>query len=53
MMNNLKQKGYTKAVLGVEHGDEKNKAMYQFIKSATETYPDGTVIEVDYYGKEI
>ena len=24
----------------------------EFIKSATETYPDGTVIDVEYYKKE-
>ena len=59
MLNDLKQKGYIKAVLGVEPGDKKNKAMYthwgftEFIKSATEQYPDGTVIEVEYYGRDI
>ncbi|MBQ6267070.1 MAG: GNAT family N-acetyltransferase, partial [Clostridia bacterium] len=57
MLNDLKQKGFTKAVLGVEPDDEKNKARYahwgftEFIKSATEQYPDGTVIDVLYYGK--
>lgn len=59
MLNDLKQKGYTKAVLGVEPGEEKNKAMYthcgftEFIKSATEQNPDGIVIEVEYYGRDI
>ena len=59
MLNDLKQKGYTKAVLGVEPDDEKNKARYahwgftEFIKSATETYPDGTVIDVEYYKKDL
>ena len=59
MLSDLKQKGFTKAVLGVEPNDEKNKAMYthwgftEFIKSATEQYPDGTVIDVAYYGKMI
>lgn len=59
MLNDLKQKGYTKTVLGVEPGEEKNKAMYahwgftEFIKSATEQYPDGTVIDVEYYKKEL
>ena len=59
VQNDLKQKGYTKAVLGVEPDDKKNKAMYthwgftEFIKSATEQYPDGTVIEVEYYGRDI
>ena len=59
MLNDLKQKGFTKAVLGVEPDDETNKAIYwhwgftEFIKSASEQYPDGTVIEVEYYGKEL
>ncbi len=59
MLNDLKHKGYTKAVLGVEPDDETNKAIYwhwgftEFIKSASEQYPDGTVIEVEYYGKEL
>lgn len=59
MLNDLKQKGYTKAVLGVEPGEEKNKAMYQhwgfteYIKTATEQYPDGTVIDVEYYERQL
>ena len=59
MLRDLKQKGFTKAVLGVESDDNKNKAMYahwgftEFIKSATEQYPDGTGIEVEYYGREM
>ena len=59
VLNDLKQKGYKKAVLGVEPDDKKNKAMYthwgftEFIKSATEQYPDGTMIEVEYYGRDI
>ena len=59
MLDDLKQKGFAKAVLGVEPDDKKNKAMYrhwgftEFIKSATERYPDGTVIEVEYYGRDI
>ena len=45
--------------MGVEPGEEKNKAMYthcgftEFIKSATEQNPDGIVIEVEYYGRDI
>ena len=59
VQNDLKQKGYTKAVLGVEPDDKMNKAMYthwgftEFIKSAEERYPDGTVIKVEYYGRDI
>ena len=59
MLSDLKQKGFMKAVLGVEPDDEKNKVMYthwgftEFIKSAEERYPDGTVIKVEYYGRDI
>lgn len=57
MLNDLKKKGYTRATLGVEPSEEKNRSIYQHfgftehIKSAKEEYPDGTVINVDYYGK--
>lgn len=59
VLNDLIQKGYTKAVLGVEPDDKMNKAMYthwgftEFIKSAEERYPDGTVIQVEYYWKQL
>ena len=59
VLNDLKQKGYTKAVLGVEPDDKMNKAMYthwgftEFIKSAEERYQDGTVIQVEYYWKQL
>ena len=39
--------------------EETNKKIYahygfnEYIKSATEIYPDGTVIDVDYYGKNL
>lgn len=57
MTDNLKSRGYTKVTLGVEPSDSKNLAIYkkygfnEYIKSAQEKYPDGTVIDVDYYGK--
>ena len=57
MLDDLRQKGYTKAILGVEPNEETNKAIYrnwgftESIKSATEQYPDGTIIDVEYYGK--
>lgn len=57
MLSDLKKKGYARATLGVEPSEEKNKSMYkhfgftEYIKSAKEEYPDGTVIDVDYYGK--
>lgn len=59
MIADLKNRGYTKATLGVEPSDEKNLAIYkkygfsEYIKSSQEKYPDGTIIDVDYYGKNI
>lgn len=59
MLNDLKQKGFEKAVLGVEPKERRNKERYQHwgftehIKTATEQYPDGTVIDVEYYGKQL
>lgn len=55
MIDDLKSRGYEKVTLGVEPTETKNLKIYQhlefnkFIKSAQETYPDGTVIDVDYY----
>ncbi len=57
MLDDLRRRGFTKATLGVEPSEEKNKQIYahygftEYIKSATEAYPDGTVIDVEYYGK--
>ena len=57
MLADLKEKGYKKAVLGVEPGEKKNNDIYRHwgftecIKTATEQYPDGTVIDVAYYRK--
>lgn len=57
MLEDLAQRGYRKATLGVESEDEKNLTLYQhfgfhsFIKRGKETCPDGTVIDVDYYGR--
>ena len=57
MEQDLKRQGYTKAIVGVEPGEEINKAIYhhwgftEYVKTGTETYPDGTVIEVEFYGK--
>lgn len=58
MINDLKSKGYEKVTLGVEPTETKNLKIYkhlgfnEYIKFAQETYPDGTVIDVDYYGME-
>ena len=59
MIDDLKRRGYKKVTLGVEPCETKNKAIYQkygfkeHIKDAKETYPDGTIIDVEYYGKNI
>lgn len=59
MLEDLKQKGFVRAALGVEAAEETNRKIYahygftEYIKSAAETYPDGTVIDVDYYGKTL
>lgn len=59
MINDLKSKGYEKVTLGVEPEETENLNIYkhlgfnEFIKSAKETYPDGTVIDVDYYEMEL
>ncbi len=59
MIDDLRQKGFTKATLGVEPLDVKNKEIYahygftEAIKSGREYFPDGTVIDVEYYGKSL
>ena len=59
MMNDLRDRGYTRVSLGVEPADTKNKAIYMhygftgYIKTETEKYPDGTVICVEYYAKDL
>ena len=59
MIDDLKNRGYGKFTLGVEPTETKNIKIYQhlgfneFIKSGKETYPDGTVIDVDYYEMEL
>lgn len=59
MLDDLRQRGYTKATLGVEPADAKSKALYahygftEAIRTGQETYPDGTVIGVEYYGKTL
>lgn len=59
MIDDLTSRDYEKVTLGVEPSETENLKIYQhlgfneFIKSAQETYPDGTVIDVDYYGMEL
>lgn len=57
MIDDLKSKGYEKVTLGVEPSETESLKIYkhlgfnEFIKSSKEVYPDGTVIDVDYYRK--
>lgn len=59
MLKDLKRKGYTKAVVGVEPEETLNREMYhhwgftEYLCSDTETYPDGTVIHVDFFMKPL
>lgn len=59
MIEDLKEKGYEKVTLGVEPKEIKNKKIYnhygfnEHIKNYREVYPDGTEIEVEYYGKSL
>ena len=59
MLKDLKRKGFAKAVVGVEPDETRNKAIYhhwgftEYIRTGTETYPDGTIISVEFYGKQL
>jgi len=59
MLEDLKRKGYRKAVVGVEPEEKRNREIYRHwgfteeICSGTETYPDGTVIDVLFFGKTL
>ena len=59
MLKDLKQKGYARAVVGVEPDETVNKAIYrhwgftEYLCSDTETYPDGTVIQVEFFGRAL
>lgn len=59
MTDDLKAKSFKKVTLGVEPTETENLKIYkhlgfdEFIKSEQEIYPDGTVINVDYYGKKL
>lgn len=59
MQNDLKKRGYKKAVVGVEPKELLNKSIYhhwgftEYIYTGTETYPDGTIIEVEFFGKQL
>lgn len=55
VIEDLKSKGYTKYTLGVEPKETNNLQIYRhfgfntLIKSGQLAYPNGTVIDVDYY----
>ena len=59
MLEDLKNRGYEKVTLGVELQETENKAIYfhfgftEHIKNGVEAYPDGTKIDVEYYGKNL
>ncbi len=54
MEEDLKNKGYTLLTLGVEHKKIYNHyGFVEYIKNAKEVYPDGTEIDVEYYGKKL
>ena len=59
MLDDLRTKGYERVTLGVEPKEKRNKAIYtkygftEHIKDAKEIYPDGTIIDVEYYGKKL
>ena len=50
---------YTKAVVGVEPKEKRNREIYRHwgftedFATGTETYPDGTVIQVEFLGKTL
>ena len=59
MLNDLKDRGYEKATLGVEPEHPENKEIYfhfgftEHIKDGIEIEPDGTQVDVEYYGKKL
>ncbi len=59
MINDLKERGYKYATIGVEPEELRNKEIYkhygftEHLKDAKEVNPDGTTITVEYYRKEL
>jgi ribosomal protein S18 acetylase RimI-like enzyme len=57
LQKDLKQKGYRRAVVGVEPEEKHNREIYRHwgftedVGIGTETYPDGTTIQFDILGK--
>ena len=59
LQEDLRRKGYRKAIVGVEPDEKRNREIYShwgFTERAgtgTETYPDGTVISIEFFGKRL
>ena len=59
LLEDLKKKGYRKAVVGVEPKEKRNREIYHHwgftedFGTGTEIYPDGTVIQVEFLGKPL
>ena len=59
LQEDLKQKGYKQAVVGVEPEEKHNREIYRHwgftedVATGTETYPDGTVIQIEFLGKAL
>lgn len=59
LQRDLRERGFTFAVVGVEPSETRNLAIYRHwgfvipVGTGTETYPDGTVIDVAFYGKHL
>ena len=59
MINDLKERGYKYATIGVEPDELRNKEIYkhygftEHLKDAEEVNPDGSIIDIEYYRKEL
>ena len=59
LQEDLKQKGYRRVIVGVEPEEKRNREIYRHwgfaekIATGTETYPDGTVIQIEFFGKKL
>lgn len=59
LIEDLKKRGYEKVTLGIEDGEIKNKEIYshygfnELLKKENYEYPNGKVVEVEYYRKSL
>ncbi len=59
MLKDLKRRGFARAIVGVEPDEALNHRIYhhwgftEYIRTGTETYPDGTVISVEFYARRL